>query len=107
MNEAAYGPGIVGLKLRYIWQELPGVPVAVSVPHVLNERENGDPDGVIAVVPVMVTVDVDPFPIVTVGLEPPLIDVETLRGFGDATTALLPVPLTAMLNGLLAEFAPV
>ena len=83
------------------------MPVAVSVLHVLNESENGEPDGVIAVVPVMVTVDVEPFPIVIVGLEPPPVVVETLSGFGVATTALLPVPLTAMLNGLLAEFAPV
>ena len=85
----------------------PPPPVAVSVLQVLKETVNGEPDGVIAVSPVTVTVEAEPFPSVIVGAELPPTEVETFKGLGDATRALLPVPLTATENGLLAEFVPV
>jgi hypothetical protein len=96
-------PAAVGLKFMKIWQVFPKEPVAAKVRPVQKSLVTEKLDALVPVMalkPAIAAVEVEPFPIVTVKLAGKLIDAVTFAGFGVATSALLPVPLTGIENGL-------
>jgi len=109
VNCPVFAPGEVGLKVIDARQLLPGDPAGANGLDVQDVEPSSAKSA--AFVPVIaftlriLIVDAVPFPIVTWGTDCEPTAVVTFRGFGTASSELLPAPLTAMESGLFA--APV